>query len=274
MKGKSLYLCTLSILFGLTACGGTDQTDSATYTMNVAVESAAGRDLQYGALWIYLPNKATTSAVNVQGIDGRILDDNAGNRQYAVTLDQVPVGYSAQMTIKFQSEVLQPEQTTTPERYVQPEPLIEADATEIVQKARALQGVGVTQSVGKIRDAIAELTVERAANADTDAAIRGAKQTLTSGQAAVPADLRLLEAALLRAMDIPSRLVAGFVDQGDGALTTAEMTIWTEYYDGVAWRPLVDGAKPIAFRVFASASEIETELNMNFYRAVGLSANI
>ena len=110
------------------------------------------------------------------------------------------------------------------------------------------------------------------ADLDAPAALRA----LRSG-AATRIERVLLGTALLRAADLPARIVAGFIDDGDGVLRGSEMQLWSEYFAGQGWHAVLldttgDATRVIPFRVFTNADEIQDEwLPGNFFRGAGLT---
>ena len=285
----------LWLLLGLGSCGGEDpRTGPYETRYDVVVESAAARQLSRGMIWLSLPTVSSASVdVQAADADARLIEDNLGNRQLAIEMDEVPVGYrrpvSVTVTVVPGSEQSAAVAELPGGTFSAAEPRIEADDPKLQEKGQSLRGINVQQTVTAVENFVATLGprqpasvgdgVPAAPDASAIVPVRGALAAFESGEADA-VDRVLLTVALLRAASIPARLVAGFLDDGDGALTSNELRVWAEYQDRDAWQPALpagadETTRAIVFRVFSNAEGLSADsLLENLYQGVGLKISL
>jgi len=252
------WLCVL--LFVASGCsepGDRAARSSARY--EVVVESAARRPLTRGLIWLSLPSSriAEVDALE-EGI--RIVEDGLGNRQAALSFEEVPVAFErsyafdVQWPLPSKAGTGDEGEAAVPPQFVAPEPGVQSDAPAINDQLEALRGASPMITAANIHGFVSEAQVDAAATST---------------------DRLLLSLALLRAANIPARAVAGIIDDGDGRLAADEMQLWVECFAEDRWRPLlaegIDPLRAVPFRIFAQVDELDgASLLNNFYRGAGL----
>jgi hypothetical protein len=283
----------LWLLLGLGSCGGGDSGSAAYETRyEVIIESAAARQLSRGMIWLALPTVSSADVDVRAADDARLIADNLGNRQLAFELDEVPVGYERALSIVVnlppQTEQLNASSELPGGAFSSAEALIEIDDPKLQEKGQSLRAFNTQQTISAIREFVATLRPSEAPAADESAESpalppgepdeklqRGALYAFESGEGDA-VDQVLLTVALLRAASVPARVVAGFLDDGDGVLASNEMHVWAEYLEQESWQPLLpfgadEQTHAIVFRVFSRAENLASDsLIQNFFQGVGL----
>jgi hypothetical protein len=278
----------LSLLLFPLACGDGSAAYTARY--DVVVESAASRQLSKGLIWLFLPAEGHANVAPVDAPQSRLLVDNLGNRQLSISLDAVPVGFELPLSVQvsWPAETLESDLSSVPRasKFIAAEPLIEIEQPQLRDRAAAMRGGDLSETLVNIRAAVSAIRPRneaevatappRAAPAESAPEVpSGALNTIESGVGDT-VDRVLLAVALLRATGLPARPVAGIVDDGDGVLAVSERQLWAEYFSDGSWHALhlaelSAGERAIAFHIFARAENLTRgSIVNNFYRGAGL----
>jgi transglutaminase superfamily protein len=291
---SGIRFCLTAVLLGaltsgLIACGR--DAGNARLRYDLTLENAAMRTLSRGFAWVYMPAIGTAEFA-VEGAPGaRKIVDNLGNQQLAFELDDLAETFQLAFSTSITLDHTKPRAVDSSDlaavRLLAPEQLIETGDASIKAKADELRAPDVERSVANVREFVGKVvrvppSTEPALSTPASGApaLRHGAAFMLAHGVRDDADRALLGATLLRALGVPARIVGGFLDNGDNALSENEARVWVEYVDGGQWKPLLPadaGARDraIVFRIFQSAVDLGTGSTVDsLYRSVGLRLKV
>ncbi|MFQ5515553.1 MAG: transglutaminase domain-containing protein [Myxococcota bacterium] len=233
------------LLIACDAAAPPDETLTLRY--QVTVSNTTARVLTRGQLWLNAP-AAQAVGQRVVSIEleqpHRLLTDPHGNQILFLEFEQVPRHFETRLDIEVRLGPPDEAALQLASEYLATEPGIEVAAAEIRERARELAGPSQAATVERVLDWIRALEVKAPSEPrgppaegtpSSDAAGRGALHLLST-RTGREEDRARLAVALLRAGEIPSRVVLGFVEDGDARLTADELEFWVEYELDGSWR--------------------------------------
>jgi hypothetical protein len=274
----------------LFACGEGKGETSYAARYDVVVESVATRQLSKGMIWLFLPVTGRADVAPVDTLQTHVVGDSLGNRQISISLDDIPVGFELPLSISV-TWPMHPLETDLPvnpaeSQFLSAEPLVEIDQPPLRDRAASIRSNDLSKTLANIRAEVSAIqprdypptadVLPVAGPAESIAETpHGALSAIETG-VGDGADRVLLAVALLRAVGLPARPVAGIVDDGDGVLAASERQLWAEYFSDGAWHAfhLADidvQSRAVVFRIFARAGDLaHGSVAENFYRGAGL----
>lgn len=178
-----------------------------------------------------------SSAQNLEGISAsvpmNIQIDSAGNTLLDFRLEPLPP--HGTRIIHVDASVLmnrrpEPSPGEDAARYLEAEPLVEADHPDIVAVARRIRALGVADLPHAVFEWVAR-NLDYAGYVAEDLGALSALQTRRGDCT----EFAYLFVALSRALGIPARVLGGYVMSVDGAPRAADYHNWAEYYETGAW---------------------------------------
>lgn len=228
----------------------------------LTVHNPSNRLVENATLQAYAPVSQTASQKCLEletSHPSELTVDELGNQLLHFAFDPLPPFSTRIVTIRATlalSETPNPLEEARPERFLSPEPLIEADHPEIRRLAQTLAGPTPADTVQNLFDWVAA-NVRYAGYLKDD---RGALYALRNRQGDCTEYMSLF-VALCRASGIPARGVAGYVYGESRVVDPADFHNWAEVHLGGAWQ-VVDPQERVfresverflAFRLLGSA---------------------
>lgn len=201
------------------------------------VRNETNRPIPKGELWAHAPVRQTAAqkCLRVEASHPcELAVDDLGNQVLRFTFEQVPPLSAKVVTIRADlalSEAPNRPEPADPERFLAPEPLIEADHPEIVRLGRELTADTPRATAERIFDWVAG-KVRYAGYLKED---RGALYALRNRKGDCTESMSLF-AALCRASGIPARGIAGYVCGENAVLRPGDFHNWAEFWADGRWR--------------------------------------
>ncbi|MCF8029333.1 MAG: transglutaminase domain-containing protein [Desulfohalobiaceae bacterium] len=211
----------------------------------LVLENPTNRAVHNAVLWIYAPMKrtATQKCMDLKASrEFKRIHDELGHQILRFRFPIVPPFGAKQVNIRAELAVAkmhQPLPREEPEAWLDPDPFVQSSSEPIVSLATQLKADTDKETARNIWNWVGK----EIAYSGYTARERGALQALSQrkGDCTEFADLY---AALARACVLPTRVVSGFVRDGNGTLRRSMHHNWAQSYFGDGWR-LADPQKKV-----------------------------
>ncbi|ATG92569.1 transglutaminase-like domain-containing protein [Methylomonas koyamae] len=211
---------------------------SKTVSYSFVLRNASNRVLEHAEFRTYLPVRQTAAQACCERVEVSqpytLESDDLGNQVLRFGFDRMPpygvklIRVTAQLRMNSQPNRFW---RFLPDRYLQPEPLIESDHPAVQAAAANLLAGEPAQTLRGIYDWVVNNVRDIGYVRDE----RGALYALQQRQGDCTENAYLFT-ALARANSVPARAVAGYVLDDNGLLRAAAYHEWAEFDDGGIWR--------------------------------------
>lgn len=256
MRRDVWFFCTLTLVAPLLGAAATHENSRPTgapktLRIGITVSNPSAQQIDNGEVKVFGPLAGPTSNFQVQTRANEAFQeeiDALGNRTILFSRMSIPPYATRRYVVTFE---LTPRAAINgfanfDRRFLAPEPLIESDATEIVRQARSLlSGGDPNQYPQRAYEWVAQHIHYEGFVADDRGALYGFRAA--TGDCTEYATLFV---ALMRAAEIPARVVGGWVLKTSSVVKANEYHNWAEYFAEGRWH-LVDPQR----RVFNKENE-------------------
>ena len=249
MRFKYVYLlvgfCVLGAAIFLNYKKEPEYTIERTLKYSFTVSNPSNKFIKESSMWVYVPVKQTSTQkfISVEtSHDYKLIGDNLGNQKLKFALHDIAPYGSKIVSVKVRVDMSnKPNNTDVDELalYLESEKYIESDNDTIVKIASELQRDDEVTTTQAIYNWVLE-NMEYRGFVSED---RGALFAVEHGEGDCT-EYAYLVTALARAIDLPSRSVAGFAYSENARVVAKDYHNWSEVLLDDSWR-LIDAQKEV-----------------------------